>query len=607
MPWPLSQDYNEAVQAPHLCFADDELRASRAAANALGLPMPRSGNFADVYELHREATGRRWAVKCFTRQVAGLRERYAAISAHLRQARLPFAVDFQYLEQGGRGRGQWYPVLKMDWVEGQLLNEFVRQHLDRPGMLEALGQVWARVAQRLREAHLAHGDLQHGNVILVPGREAGSLALKLIDYDGMWVPALAQRPSGEAGHPAYQHPQRLREGTYGPEVDRFPVLVIYCAIRALAVGGRALWDRYDNGDNLLFQEQDLRGPRESGLFWELVRLNDPEVRWLADRLSRAAYRPLDETPLLEELLSPVSPPVAATKPGVPAAPAPRAHPVAVPVTEPATPAPRVAEAVKPAPGRALLMAALVGGAVVSGLCCLGLGNLIFVSSLRGPATSLGPVAQARTTSAPAAQGRAQPETVQPPKAAEQTTERRETVLPPKATEPGTPPHSGASIDCVTLRGHTGEILSVCFSPDGTRLASAGDNTVKVWDVRTGQELLTLQGHTGGVLSVCFSPDGTRLASAGDQTVKVWDARTGREQRTLQGHKSFVHCVCFSPDGTRLAGAFFGSVKVWDARTGQEALSLKGHTRAVNSVCFSPDSGSRGADQRQYRRLDVLRI
>src|SRR6516162_4233094 len=99
MAWPLSQDYNEAVQNPHLCFADDELRAGQAATNALGLPLPRSGSFADVYELHCPATGRRWAVKCFTRQVPGLGERYAAISDHLRQARLPFTVDFQYLEQ----------------------------------------------------------------------------------------------------------------------------------------------------------------------------------------------------------------------------------------------------------------------------------------------------------------------------------------------------------------------------------------------------------------------------------------------------------------------------------------------------------------------------
>src|SRR5262249_37710510 len=141
MPWPLSQDYNEAVQNPRLCFADDQLRAGQVVTNALGLPMPHSGNFADVYEVRSPATGSRWAVKCFTRQVPGLGARYPAVSAHLRQARLPFAVEFQYLEQGIRVLGQWYPALKMDWVEGLLLNEFVRQHLDRPPMLQALADL----------------------------------------------------------------------------------------------------------------------------------------------------------------------------------------------------------------------------------------------------------------------------------------------------------------------------------------------------------------------------------------------------------------------------------------------------------------------------------
>jgi putative hemolysin len=454
--------------------------------------------------------------------------------------------------------------------------------------------------------HLGHGDLQHGNVILVPGRDAGSLAVKLIDYDGMFVPALAGSPSGEVGHPAYQHPQRLREGTYGPEVDRFPLLVIYVAIRALVVGGRALWDRYDNGDNLLFREQDLRSPRESSLFWDLVRLNDPEVRRLADRLSRAAYRPLDETPLLEELLSPAVPAVVATRPDAPAAAVPAAYPLAIPVTEPATPAPRVADAGKPVRGRGLLMAALVGGAVVSGLCCLGLGSLILVGALRGPATSPGAAAQPKPNSGPVAQGRTNPEPVLLPKATEQGTQRPEPVLLPKASEKGTPPHGGTLIDCVTLRGHTDVVSSVCFSPDGKRLASASrDQTVKVWDARTGQEQLTLQGHTAPVLGVCFSPDGQRLASASeDKTVKVWDAALGKEVLTLKGHRGGVPGICFSPDGRRLASASWDrTVKVWDAQTGQELLTLKGHTAAIYSVSFNPD-GSRLASASYDRTVKV---
>jgi formylglycine-generating enzyme required for sulfatase activity len=301
MPWPMSQDYNEAIQDPASCFSDAQLRQGRVVCNTVGLPIPCSGNFADVYQI-LGGDGTRWAVKCFTRQVAGLRERYAAVSDHLRQADLSVMVDFQHLDQGIRVRGLWYPVVKMRWVDGLTLNQFVRGSLDKPAVLDGLGQLWLRMAERVREAHIAHGDLQHGNVLLVPGSRGDSLHLRLIDYDGMWVPALAGKSSGEVGHPAYQHPQRLSGGAYGAEMDRFPVLLVATALACLKVGGRALWEKYDNGDNLLFREADLRAPVKSPLFYELLKLTDPLARKLVGLTLDALRGPLDAVPLLDEVL-----------------------------------------------------------------------------------------------------------------------------------------------------------------------------------------------------------------------------------------------------------------------------------------------------------------
>ena len=160
-----------------------------------------------------------------------------------------------------------------------------------------------------------------------------------------------------------------------------------------------------------------------------------------------------------------------------------------------------------------------------------------------------------------------------------------------------------------FEGHTDEVTAVAFTPDGKRLLSGSrDRTARLWDVATGKALCSLRGHTDAVRALAVAPDGRRVATAGqDGTVRIWNLQSGAEVACLTGHARAVRAVAFAPDGLRLLSAGQdGSVRLWDVGTGRALRRFEGHTRAVYSVAFAAD-GRRilsGGDDRSVRLWDV---
>ncbi|WP_016871338.1 hypothetical protein [Fischerella thermalis] len=147
----------------------------------------------------------------------------------------------------------------------------------------------------------------------------------------------------------------------------------------------------------------------------------------------------------------------------------------------------------------------------------------------------------------------------------------------------------------TLTGHLDEILCVAFSPNNRLVASGGgerDQTIKIWHL-TQDKFLTLKGKSGTlgrIYSICFSPDGTTLASGHqDKIIRFWDVETGREISNITGHNDEVYAVAFSPDGKKLAsGSYDGNLKIWQVDTGEELNHITIGEGAIYCVAYSPD-------------------
>ncbi|KAF8803111.1 WD40 repeat-like protein [Phlegmacium glaucopus] len=160
-----------------------------------------------------------------------------------------------------------------------------------------------------------------------------------------------------------------------------------------------------------------------------------------------------------------------------------------------------------------------------------------------------------------------------------------------------------------LKGHSSHVDSVNFSPDGSRIVSgSSDNTLRIWNV-IGDSEDGLEKHSGFVSSAVFSPDGSRVVSGSeDKTVRLWNAVTGKSEVVLQGHSDSVKFVVFSPDGSNIvSGSDDATVRIWNAVTGKSEAVLKGHTSLVKLVVFSPDGSfiASGSDDNTVRIWNVV--
>ncbi|MBV9923941.1 MAG: hypothetical protein JOZ96_02800 [Acidobacteria bacterium] len=295
--WPSARNYAEAVQCPLVCFEEPSLKRMLPAVDRLGMPLVTSGQFAYVFKLNPgDAGGETLAVRCFRGFLGDREERYRALDAHLNAHRIGALPRFKYLPKGILVAGRRYPVLVMEWVEGPTLDVYLDEAVGRREALLHLADEWVRLVAALREAEVAHGDLQHGNIIVEGGR------LRLVDLDGMYVPALQGFKASEVGHQHYQHPAR-DVAHFSADTDNFSALVVYLSLISLAERPE-LWGEHHD-ENLLFTRADFADPAASALFPKIEALGEEHAR-LAEALKAACTSDPESAPPLTELVEPRS-------------------------------------------------------------------------------------------------------------------------------------------------------------------------------------------------------------------------------------------------------------------------------------------------------------
>lgn len=303
MPLPTLEAYCEAVQHPANLGLPILRSAELARDEATGQPLMWPGAFGVVFRLHT-AGGAVRAIKCFTTKHKSRDLRYGAIADYVARllnagaASAPYLGECYYAVRGIQVNAEWSPVLVMGWLEGEPLNAHAARLCTSEAAgprLRELARRWAALLLALREDQVVHGDLQHGNVLV---QADGSF--KLMDYDGMCVPALAKRYVMEGGHPNYQHPRRGVHFT--PLLDTFSGLVILTALLSLSTAPD-LWRKYDTGRNMLFQAGDFQEPADSRLFAELQGLEEPDAQAAVQALKRACLEGVqDQVQLFEQVL-----------------------------------------------------------------------------------------------------------------------------------------------------------------------------------------------------------------------------------------------------------------------------------------------------------------
>ena len=258
MQYPLISEYVKAIQD-----AGDNLEELAHLTPVLddhGEPYRSSGAFAVVFKMQDKSTGKYYALKCFTEEQEGRADAYRQIADELDMVDSPYITSVKYMEKelfvDSQCEEDEFPVLLMDWVEGETMEAYIAANFRNQSAMSLLSYRFGKMAAWLRSQSFAHGDVKPDNIIIRPD---GSLTL--VDYDGMFVSSMKGSKSPTIGTKDFSHPLRTVDD-FDETIDDFSLASIALSLKAISMNSTLL-DTYGASDRLLFSEKDYRTPSNS--------------------------------------------------------------------------------------------------------------------------------------------------------------------------------------------------------------------------------------------------------------------------------------------------------------------------------------------------------
>lgn len=260
---PILSSIRTSVENQQKLILDTHAKNGQFCRDIRGRLVAYTGGFTIVFPY--ETNSEKWAFRCWHAELGNVRRRFEIVARAIQQSKAKYLCDFVYVDEGIIVDGKIYPTTRMRWVDGVNIKDYLCQNKTKKATLNKLANKFLSLVQDMHKHHLAHGDLQHGNIIVDSKGE-----LFLIDYDSFYCDELKGEPDIITGLKDYQHPLRKNNQIVSEKIDYFSELIIYLSIIGVSVKPR-LVEQYhmENADHILFEADDFTNLQSSNIYQEL--------------------------------------------------------------------------------------------------------------------------------------------------------------------------------------------------------------------------------------------------------------------------------------------------------------------------------------------------